>query len=67
MPDLISWWAQGKQLGVSAALPRLLVETVQLFVAAEGQQPLHSLVRGQIPQVEVGGGQRAARVITQPC
>lgn len=64
---LISWWAQSKQLGVSVPLPCLLVEAVQLLMAAEGQQPLHSLVWGQIPQVEVGGGQCAARVITQPC
>lgn len=64
---LVSCWAQSEQLGVSVALPRLLVEAVQLLVAAEGQQPLHSLVRGQIPQVEVGGGQCAARVITQHC
>lgn len=63
---LVSWWVQSKHLGVSVPLPCLLVEAVQLLGAAEGQQPLHSLVRGQTPQVKVGGGQRAARVITQP-
>lgn len=63
---LVGWGVQSKQLGVSVPLPCLLVEAVQLLVAAEGQQPLNSLVRGQRPQVKVRGGQCAARVITQP-
>lgn len=41
---LISWWVQRKQLRVSVSLPCLLVEAVQLLMAAESQQPLHSLV-----------------------
>jgi len=63
---LFSWGVQSKQLRVSAALPRLLVEAVQLLVAAVGQQAFHSPVRGQAAQVKVGGGQSAARVVTQP-
>lgn len=50
---LVSWWTQSEQLRVPVALPRLLVEAVQFLVAAEGQQPLDFLVRGQIPQVKV--------------
>ncbi len=66
LSHLISWWVQGKQLWVSVALPRFLVEAIKLLRAAEGQQPLHTLVWCQTPQVKVRGGQRAARVITQP-
>lgn len=55
--DLVHWWAQSKEFGVSVGLPRLLVEAVELFGAAEGQQPFDFLVRGQVAKVKVRGGQ----------
>lgn len=67
LSHLIRWWVQSEQLGVSVGLSRLLVEAVQLVVAAESQQSLHSLVRSQAPQVEVRGGQCVARFISQHC
>lgn len=52
---------------MSVPLPRLPVEAVQLLVTAESRQPLHSLIRGQVPQAEVRGSQCMTRVITQSC
>lgn len=52
---------------MSVPLPRLPVEAVQLLVTAESRQPLHSLIRGQVPQAEVRGSQCMTGVITQSC
>lgn len=45
-PHLVGLRTQSKQLGVPGPLPRLPIEAVQLLVAAEGRQPLHSLIWG---------------------
>lgn len=63
---LIRRRTQCKQLGMPAPIPCLLVKSVQIVMAAEHQQALHSLVGSQTAEVKVRGGQRAAAVITQP-
>lgn len=57
---LIGGRVEGKELGVAAALPSLLIEAVQVLGVAEAQQALHAGVRRQRPQVEVRGGERGA-------